>query len=640
MDEIRLLIIDDNPDDIELVSRALRGVEICAFDIHVASSGEKALDITRAQTFDCVLLDYNLPGMSGIELFDQITPNVGSAPVIILTGQADEMLAAALIKAGAQDYINKFSVTSVSLYTKINDAISHATAGHDREVPAPHRIVIIDDNEDDIELCNRLLKNTSTPYTLDMALSGQKGLALLAEGTPDCVLLDYSLPGESGLDILKTLTEHYPYVPVILMTGQGNETVAVEAIKLGAENYIVKGSLDSELLDKTIRVAVQKKQLEKRLAEKESELDEKRTELDEAYTFLNLVQDTIPGYVFVKDASFRIVKANRRFIELYPPAKRDKVIGYTTFEEYDEDEKNAFLAMDRKAFEEGVSETLERITFPNGEIRTLFTVKTRFEGAKGEAFILGTATDVTERELLIAQLEKSNADLEQFAYVASHDLKSPLNAIRKLVTWIEEDYGAEMPAGAKPHFEMIKSRSDRLSQLLTDLLEYSRVNKKLGENEPVQFGTLVKLAHAMNEHADKFSLTVTDTLLELPKTAMQIVFMNLLSNTIKHHHKACGEISISVKAVPGGYQFDYLDDGPGIDKEYAEKVFQMFLTLKARDSVEGSGMGLAMVKKVLDYYSGRVRLVYDDDVTDGVHFEIFWPSQVNAIPTSVKESAQ
>ena len=633
MSSRKILIVDDNPDDIEAITRALQKCNECQYQVIAASSGDMGIELAERTVFDCVLLDYHLPGVTGIELFSNLREKVGKIPILILTGQTDQMVAAQLIKSGAQDYINKFTLTSVKLHEKISDAMVNSARQYAEISGAINcKILIVDDNVDDIELCTRLLKDVSVKYTFEYATSGKQGLETIPTFNPDCVLLDYSMPGASGLDILTHIVNAYPFTPVILMTGQGDESIAVNAIKRGAENYLVKGSLESELLDKTVKIAVQKKKLEQQLVEKEKLLNEKQDELAAAHAFQTLVQDTLPGYIFVKDTDFRIVRANQRFMELFPEEMRGKVIGYTTFEQYQEHEMQAFLQKDKEAFEKGVSETLEKITFPDGEIRTLHTVKTRFEDTKGQLFILGTSTDVTERELLIAQLEKSNADLEEFAYIASHDLKSPLNAIKKLVNWIEEDYGTSMPEGAKPHFEMIKSRASRLTNLLTDLLDYSRLNKQMGESESIQLERFVKILHAMNENAERFSLQVPSVEVQLPKIALQIVLLNLLSNTIKHHDQDKGNITIDVEQVMGGYKIHYKDDGPGIAKEYREKIFQMFLTLKTKDEVEGSGMGLAMVKKVLDFYGGHIELVFESDLPNpqGVHFEIFWPSsQVN-----------
>nr|WP_247684672.1 PAS domain-containing sensor histidine kinase [Pseudoalteromonas luteoviolacea] len=340
--------------------------------------------------------------------------------------------------------------------------------------------------------------------------------------------------------------------------------------------------------------------------------------------FLDLVIESVPNYLFVKDTQFRIVRANQTFLSLYPESYRDKVIGSTTIEDYDPEEAKEFLEKDREAFVSGYSETVERIQFPNGDSRILFTQKKKFTDEHDQDYILGIATDVTEREDLIKKLTKSNQDLERFAYSASHDLKSPLNAIKNLVSWIEEDYFDEFPDGAKENFRLIKSRSIRMATLLDDLLEYSRVQKCLEDEEWGYLDVVVDSVLSVIEQSDKFTVKVVGPRLKLPRVAFQIVAMNLIGNAIKHHHKGYGEITIWVEANPKGHQISFIDDGPGIPITYSKKIFEMFQTLQSRDVIEGSGMGLALAKKVLEYYEGNI--VLNSTHQNGARFDLFWPT--------------
>ncbi|KZW99157.1 hypothetical protein JL49_18900 [Pseudoalteromonas luteoviolacea] len=340
--------------------------------------------------------------------------------------------------------------------------------------------------------------------------------------------------------------------------------------------------------------------------------------------FLDLVIESVPNYLFVKDTQFRIVRANQTFLSLYPESYRDKVIGSTTIEDYDPDEAKEFLEKDSEAFACGYSETVERIQFPNGDSRILFTQKKKFTDEHNQDYILCIATDVTEREDLIKKLTKSNQDLERFAYSASHDLKSPLNAIKNLASWIEEDYFDAFPEGAKENFRLIKSRSIRMATLLDDLLAYSRVQKCLEDEEWGYLDVVVDSVLSVIEQSNKFTVKVVGPRLKLPRVAFQIVAMNLIGNTIKHHHKGCGEITIWVKANPKDNQISFIDDGPGIPITYSKKIFEMFQTLQSKDVIEGSGVGLALVKKVLEYYEGSI--VLNATHQNGARFDVLWPA--------------
>ncbi|WP_321396711.1 PAS domain S-box protein [Emcibacter sp.] len=360
--------------------------------------------------------------------------------------------------------------------------------------------------------------------------------------------------------------------------------------------------------------------------------------LEELQSFQALITENNPDPVFVKDEKFRIVYANPAFLSLYPEETRDKVVGYTTLEEFVPKEVDLFLEQDRKAFEEGRSEIMETISFPNGEQRTLFTTKIRFENASGKSFILGVSRDVTERETLIKKLEKSNSDLDQFAYIASHDLKSPLNAIMKIVGWLEEDCEDVLPESSKEHLELLKSRTVRMAKLLSDLLSYSRINRYEYESEPVCLDQMVADIFGMLDHPEGFICTAPEVGIEIPKAPLEIVLRNLISNAIKHHDRDNGEIFVHYESLPQSHLISVQDDGPGIPPDLQHKAVEMFQTLKPRDQVEGSGMGLAIVKKIAEHYGGF--LAIKSDGQSGTAIEVHWPRAAESNFSLEKENGR
>ncbi|MFD2204624.1 CHASE domain-containing protein [Kiloniella antarctica] len=220
-------------------------------------------------------------------------------------------------------------------------------------------------------------------------------------------------------------------------------------------------------------------------------------------------------------------------------------------------------------------------------------------------------------------LVKSNHDLEQFSYVASHDLKAPLNSINQVISWIEEDCHHLLPEKSKEHIGMLKNRSQRMMKLLKDLLEYSQVRRFEYLNEPVSLQKMT-LDILFLHGADKnFSCEVPDIEIKLPHTPLEIVLRNLISNTIKHHDKKTGVITISYQEQEAGHLLRFEDDGPGIPDNLHHKALEMFQTLKPRDKVEGSGMGLAMVKKIIEHHGGTFQI--ETGRTVGTCCVIFWP---------------
>jgi PAS domain S-box-containing protein len=224
-------------------------------------------------------------------------------------------------------------------------------------------------------------------------------------------------------------------------------------------------------------------------------------------------------------------------------------------------------------------------------------------------------------------LERSNADLEQFAYIASHDLKAPLNAIQQIASWIEEDCQDIIPDASKEHLQLLMARTKRMTLLLEDLLNYARVSNYEYDSEDINLNTLVTSQFSLQSGTEKFSLECPDSQLKVPRIPLEIVIRNILSNTIKHHDKDEGSIKIELILNVDFYQIKITDDGPGIPPKMQSKVLEMFQTLKPRDDVEGSGMGLAMVNRITTHYSGSVYI--ESDGVRGTSFSINWPFNVN-----------
>lgn len=349
---------------------------------------------------------------------------------------------------------------------------------------------------------------------------------------------------------------------------------------------------------------------------------------EESRAFLDLIMENVPSAVFVKDENYKIIQANTDFINFYPEEKRDKVVGYTTLEEYPKEEADKFLELDRKAFQEGYSEVVESVLFPDGVRRILFTQKIRFENVDRKPFILGVAQDVTEREKLIERLKLSNEELERFAYVASHDLKAPLRAIDNLSQWIEEDLQFAMTDDSRENMLLLRQRVKRMDKLLDDLLEYSRITRKIKTVEPEKVAgkELLENVITLITPPEDYKITASKAFnqLEANRLPLQQVIYNLVSNAVKHHGGNKAKITVDKKDFNDLFhEISVSDDGKGIAEEFHNKVFDMFQTLESRDKVEGSGMGLALVSKIVQTLGGSVRL--ESQEGKGSTFYFTWP---------------
>ncbi len=222
-------------------------------------------------------------------------------------------------------------------------------------------------------------------------------------------------------------------------------------------------------------------------------------------------------------------------------------------------------------------------------------------------------------------LSRSNEELDKFAYLASHDLKAPLRGIGQLASIIEEDTRDFMSEESKTDLAMLRNRVFRMEHLLDSLLQYCRVGRGESHMHQIELEPLVREVAALFIPNDRFELVINGKLpvVVAPPTALDIVLRNLIMNAIKHHHQDEGIIRVEATCDDKRVCLIVSDDGPGIPEEHAEKVFMMFQTLKRRDEIEGSGMGLALVKKVMESFGGIIELV--PGVSVGASFRLQWP---------------
>jgi PAS domain S-box-containing protein len=224
-------------------------------------------------------------------------------------------------------------------------------------------------------------------------------------------------------------------------------------------------------------------------------------------------------------------------------------------------------------------------------------------------------------------LRKRNQELDQFAYVVSHDLKAPLRAIANLSSWIEEDLSESMTEDTVHQMNLLRGRVHRMEGLIEGLLQYSRVGRIEVPSEMVKVEKL--LAEIIDSLAPPsgFEVKVEPGMptFVTEKLPLQQVFSNLISNAIKHNRAESGYVTISVKELDDFYEFSVEDDGPGIDPQYHDKVFVIFQTLEARDKVENTGIGLSLVKKIVEGQGGTISL--ESAEGEGATFRFTWPKQ-------------
>ena len=274
-----------------------------------------------------------------------------------------------------------------------------------------------------------------------------------------------------------------------------------------------------------------------------------------------------------------------------------------------------------------------RYVHADGHIVWAFLNVTLVVDAQGQPLhFFGQIQDITqlkqdeiELRRQAQELERSNQELDDFAYIASHDLKTPLRGIDNLSKWIADDSASTLSEASREHLRKLRQRIARLDRLLDDLLQYSRAGHHLGDLLPIQTGPLVRSIVELLNPPPGFVVNVANgmPLLKTHKAPLELVFRNLIDNAIKHHDRAEGRIEVSAVVRLRFVEFTVRDDGPGISDDYHERVFRMFQTLKPRDETEGSGIGLAVVKKVVERQGGQVTI---ESRGRGATFRFTWPN--------------
>ncbi|WP_439559356.1 sensor histidine kinase [Dyadobacter sp.] len=260
---------------------------------------------------------------------------------------------------------------------------------------------------------------------------------------------------------------------------------------------------------------------------------------------------------------------------------------------------------------------------------------------------IGALSDVTEKvnsekklKSYMRDLERINAELDQFAYVVSHDLKAPLRAINNLSEWIEEDINHLLEGDTLDQFKLLRGRVHRMESLINGILSYSRAGRIKTSKERFALKSLVDdLSETFSSKKPvRFKLDGDASLeLETEKITLTQILQNLISNGVKYNDKPEIEITIGWREKASLYEFYVGDNGPGISPEFHERIFVIFQTLQARDEVESTGVGLAIVKKILDEKGGVIRI--ESQMGEGTRFFFTWPkNELKSTETSLKNN--
>ena len=625
-----ILIVDDSTEDRHSYHRYLKQDAIYTYEVIEFETGEEGLEFFNHRNPDLILLDFNLPDMDGLEFIQELAASCDLLPpIIMLTGEGNETIAVQAMKAGVKDYLIKGETNAQSLRLAIRSVLKQVRLQRLAECNERKFRVSVENLLDcfGIYTSIRDLQNQIVDFRteyLNEAACKNDLFALQQKTTQDICQLISSHPKselfEQCCQVVETgvpLAREYS----LRLESQERESKIFE-IKI---NKLDDGFV-AVWRDITERIRVKK-------ALQQSEA-----------TFRVLV-NRAPVGILQTDCWGDCVFANPRWLEITGLTLAE-AMGKGWCQALHPDDRQRIYAewydavrKDREFSSEYRFRSPDgRVTWVAGQAVILYDDRGKPRG------YFGTITDITERkqaEALLNQqkeqlikinrdltqtsslLSKRNRELDEFTSVVSHDLKAPLRAIANLSEWIEEDITEKLDENTKDNFDLLKKRVRRMQTFIDSLLKYSRIGSEEVPTETVDVGDLLLDIVDFLVPPPKLQVEMSPMpTLRTQRIALEQVFTNLISNAIKHHHTQEGMIQLSVTEDETFYYFSVTDDGAGIAPEHRDRIFGIFQTLSSKDNNENTGIGLSIVKKIVEERGGKVEL--ESQIGRGTTFRFSW----------------
>lgn len=624
---MRILYVEDNPRDADLVRRCLAHGEAPP-QLDIATTLAEAREALRnGKRYDVLLTDLNLPDGQGIDLVVELRAQALPLAVVALTGQGDESVVLSALKAGADDYLAKADGFEARVPSTLTAALARFRADSERHARAL-RVLYAEHSALDIDLTRRHFERHAAYIQLEGVHDAAAVLARLqrtngAASPCDVLLLDYRLAGDSGLEVLKWLRQDRGLdLPVVMVTGQGSEDVAAQAMRLGATDYIVKrdhylASLPATLENAYHRVSAAREHAALRRSEERLALMLRGS--SDAPWDLDLVR----GEHYVSP----------RLWQMLGREPGDSAADSALTQGLLHPDEQATLAQQVSAAIEGRGETFEtelRLRHQDGRFVPLLARGYILRDAEGRALRLsGTCVDLTERHLAEAKirdlnaslerrvaertraLEQANHELEAFSYSVSHDLRAPLRAVDALAALLQQESGESLNDQGRERLRLLRASAMRMAGLIHDLLEFARTARQTPRRTQVPVVALVR--HCLEEFRSEIDARHIEVIIgEMPDcsadpTLLRQVFVNLLGNAVKYtRRQPQPRIEIGTDTERGQVAYCVRDNGTGFDMRHAKKLFGVFQRLHADAEFEGSGVGLAIVDRIVQRHGGRV----------------------------------
>lgn len=462
------------------------------------------------------------------------------------------------------------------------------------------QVLLIEDSEDDALLAIRALKSSHLRLDWQRVQTVESFCALLKNQTWDVIIADYHVPGFDAPAALEMVQKSDLDIPFIVISGAIGEAAAVEMMKAGAHDYFMKGNLTR--LAEAIRREVRDAKVRQEHRDAEVVLKQQQA----------AIEAVLDGIAIVKAGTYLYL--NHAYLELFGYEDATELVGKSWHSLYiAEDVKRLkneifpLLAQEQSWRGEAIAIRKDGSTFAQEISLTLME----------DGTIVSVCRDITQRKQTEQQLKQLNADLlfsnqelGQFAYVASHDLQEPLRKIRSFAELLSERYQDQLDDVADRYISYITNGAIRLQGLIDDLLSYSRVSQAELNVQETNLEVLLQqvtsdLETLIEARGAIISMDPLPTVLANPIQIQQL-FQNLLSNAIKYCQAEVPKIHIGITQAHGTWTIAIKDNGIGIDPQFSERIFVIFQRLHNRNTYTGTGIGLAICKKIIERHGGQI----------------------------------
>ena len=456
------------------------------------------------------------------------------------------------------------------------------------------KILLLEDNPSDVELLRYELKKSGLSFELKIVDTEKEFVNALNNYQPDILLSDHSMPQFNSMEALKIFKQKNLNIPFILVTGNVSEEFAVDVLKLGADDYILKSSL--KRLPSAISNSLKAKE-----AQQETRKSIQKLEESEKH-FRSLIEN-VSDMIFVLDSDLKFI---------YSSPAIAKVLGYEP-ENIINNSISTIISDGTdftNLFRENETVTAElRIKHNDGSLRIIECVIKNYINAIGDSSYIVNARDVTERKRIEQKLKTKVNELDTFIYRSSHDMKGPVCTLQGLLNIALDEVRDEK---ALEYLKLINQNNKKLDAILTSLIEITHITRKNSEKEVINlsefFDELVTNFNGTMKLVDfQSEINVVKKFYADPKL-LQNVFHNLLDNSIRYRkpENQKSEVELKVYQQNGHTIFKLKDNGVGIPEDQQEKVFNLFY--KANLNSSGSGLGLYIAKESVEKMNGVMEM--------------------------------